>query len=182
MQVQELASGQLYLLDIQAIAEADSAPVQIRSDLSLLLRTGYQRWKYSSTTNRHSPPTHATVSFVQLTRFAAQQLYGPRRLLRSTLAISRVPVNPNPVPLLRGAKVQATPLLAWRGGDYFVTAVRLRNITRQALTLDPRELRGHWYAATFQHARLWPAGDEADTTSVYLISAQPFADALRGLY
>jgi hypothetical protein len=37
-------------------------------------------------------------------------------------------------------------------------------------------------AATFQHARLFPKGDEADTTAVYLISAKPFEHALRGVY
>jgi hypothetical protein len=40
--------------------------------------------------------------------------------------------------------------------------------------LDPRDLRGAWLTATFQHHRLLPKGDEADTTAVYLISARPF--------
>jgi hypothetical protein len=59
------------------------------------------------------------------------------------------------------------------------TAVRLRNRTYKPVILDPRTaLRGEWLAATFQYARLLPAGHEADTTAVYLISARPFADAL----
>jgi len=41
--------------------------------------------------------------------------------------------------------------------------------------LDPRQLRGNWLAATFQHARLLPVGGVADSTAVYLISALPFA-------
>jgi len=29
-------------------------------------------------------------------------------------------------------------------------------------------------SAAFQHSRLLPAGSDADTTAVYLVSAQPF--------
>jgi Protein of unknown function (DUF3438). len=45
----------------------------------------------------------------------------------------------------------------------YVTAVKLANLTREPVLLDPRDLRGRWLTATFQHARLFPAGSEADT-------------------
>ncbi len=79
-----------------------------------------------------------------------------------------------------GAAIEATPLASWADETgLYVTAVRLRNRTHRAVILDPRTaLRGEWLAATFQHARLFPHGHEADTTAVYLISARPFADAL----
>ena len=64
--------------------------------------------------------------------------------------------------------------MAWRAKGLYVTAVKLTNRTEQALTLDPRNIRGTWLTATFQHHRLFPKGDEADTTAVYLISARPF--------
>jgi hypothetical protein len=57
--------------------------------------------------------------------------------------------------------------------------VRLKNLTSRVVVLDPRTaLRGEWLAATFHHARLFPAGHEADTTAVYLVSVRPFEDAL----
>ena len=83
-----------------------------------------------------------------------------------------------PVALVRGGAIDARPLVAWRAGDLYVTAVRLCNRTSQARILDPRDLRGAWLTATFQHHRLLPAGDEADSTAVYLISARPFETAL----
>lgn len=106
-------------------------------------------------------------------------MYAPKRLLRDPPGVFRARLKiRNPVPLLRGGAVEATPLASWRGGGLYVTAVKLRNITEQPVVLDPRDLRGRWLAATFQHARLLPHGDGADTTCVYLVSARPFAESL----
>ena len=78
------------------------------------------------------------------------------------------------VDLLRGGAIEARPLVGWRAGGLYLTAVKLTNRTEHPRTLDPRDLRGTWLTATFQHHRLLPKGDEADTTAVYLISARPF--------
>ena len=115
---------------------------------------------------------------VTLTRFAAQQLYAPRRLLQPTPGVAHEPVSEAAVDLVRGGAVTARPLIAWRTGRLHVTAVKLVNTDATARDLDPRELRGEWLTATFQHNRLLAAGDEADTTVVYLVSDRPFALAL----
>jgi hypothetical protein len=86
----------------------------------------------------------------------------------------RVSVARDPVDLVHGGTVEAIPLVAWRANGLYVTAVKLTNRTDQPQILDPRDLRGAWLTATFQHHRLLPKGDEADTTAVYLISARPF--------
>ena len=116
--------------------------------------------------------------YVALTRFAAQQLYAPARLLRDLPGVVRVPVRREPVLLVRGGQVIAEPLVAWRAGDLYVTAVKLTNRSEDAVTLDPRTLRGRWLTAAFQHNRLLPRGDEADTTAAYLIAARPFETSL----
>ena len=90
----------------------------------------------------------------------------------------RVPVKRVPVPLVRGNVVETVPLVAWRAGDLYLTAVKVTNKTREPEVLDPRTLRGRWLTAAFQHNRLHPAGDEADRTVLYLISARPFAASL----
>ena len=119
-----------------------------------------------------------SYGYVTLTRFAAQQLYAPARLLKDLPGVVRVPVKRKKVPLVRGAAVTAEPLVAWRAGDLYLTAVKLTNRTDRALTLDPRTLRGDWLTAAFQHNRLLPKGDESDTTALYLISKRPFAASL----
>jgi integrating conjugative element protein (TIGR03749 family) len=99
-------------------------------------------------------------------------------LLKDLPGVVRVPVKRKKVTLVRGASVTAEPLVAWRAGDLYLTAVKLTNRTDRALTLDPRTLRGDWLTAAFQHNRLLPKGDESDTTALYLISKRPFAASL----
>lgn len=108
-----------------------------------------------------------------------QQLYAPARLLKEAPGIHRVSVSLKPLThLLKGAAITATPIAGWQSGRWYVTAVALTNTGAQFIALDPRQLRGHWRAATFQHSRLHPAGSDADTTAVYLISDRPFHEAL----
>ena len=167
LMVRELDSGRIYLFDVTAAKEGGpSHPLQI----------------YVTDDQSPSKDTAATgdevgqaqPGYIQLTRFAAQQLYAPTRLIKERPGIVRVPVTRAPVELLHGSTIEATPLVAWRASGLYLTAVKLTNRTAQAQTLDPRDLRGAWLTASFQHHRLLPKGDEADTTAVYLISARPF--------
>lgn len=113
-----------------------------------------------------------------LTRFAAHQLCALARLLNDRPGVVRVRVRRDPVALVRGGAVSAEPLVPWLAGGLYLTAVKLTNRTAEPLTLDTRTLRGDWLTATFQHGHLQPAGQEADTTAVCLISARPFETAL----
>lgn len=160
-----------YLLDVSATADAEAKPILRLTDLS----TAAPVERPPSMESSASP--EATIDPVALTRFAAQQLYAPSRLLYDLPGVVREPVRSRPVDLLRGGAVNATPLIAWRSGSLHLTAVSLRNVTATPIELDPRALRGEWLTATFQHNRLLAAGDEADLTVVYLVSLQPFAVA-----
>jgi len=171
LMVRELDSGRIYLLDVTATKEGGPGhPIRIYV-------AGDQDSKNDQATGGYEsekgPP-----DYIQLTRFAAQQLYAPARLVpgltKGRPGIVRVPVSRDPVDLYHGGTVEAIPLVAWRAKGLYVTAVKLTNRTEQALTLDPRNLRGTWLTATMQHHRLFPKGHEADNTAVYLISARPF--------
>ena len=165
--VRELDSGRIYLLDVTSTQDgAATYLVQI-----------YVTDDSGADDLEVNDPSLERPGYIQLTRFAAQQLYAPSRLVKDNPAIIRVPVSRNSVDLLHGGAVEAIPLVAWRANGLYVTAVKLTNRTHQARTLDPRDLRGTWLSASFQHHRLLPMGDEADTTAVYLISARPFAVA-----
>lgn len=174
--VQDIASGQIFLIDLKADKSgASSEPIEIR------LATDETTQSENSDTEKataSAPP----VTLAGLTRFASQQSYAPSRLLREAPGIWRVRLGSSePVRLVGGKQagaIEAIPLAAWRSRDYFVTTVRLRNVSSAPLTFDPRTLRGHWISATPQHGRLAAMGDEADTTAVYLISARPFEESL----
>ena len=168
LMVRELDSGRIYLFDVEAAKEGEAShPIQIHVG-------------ETATADNVSAedPAAGRIDYVQLTRFAAQQLYAPSRLLKERPGIVRIPVRRDPVDLIHGGAIEARPLVAWRAGGLFITAVKLTNRTDQAQILDPRDLRGTWLTATFQHHRLLPRGDEADTTAVYLISARPFEASL----
>ncbi len=169
--VRAMDTGAVYLLDLSASDEGGpSPPIEIRDP---------EAGGPGPFANLDEQSTgFPAYGYVALTRFAAQQLYAPARLLEGLPGVVRVPVRRDAVPLLRGGQVMAEPWVAWRAGDLYVTAVRLTNQSEQAVTLDPRALRGKWLTAAFQHNRLLHHGDEADTTTVYLISARPFETAL----
>ena len=170
--VREIDMGQTYLFDLSAspsngTTSGNTAPIVVTLDE---VGSAENRLAETGSSGQHG--------YVSLTRYAAQQLYAPTRLLSSVPGIVRVPIQRESVALVPGNTVEAKPLVAWRAGHLYVTAVKLTNRSAKAQTLDPRTLRGAWLSAAFQHARLLPAGDEADTTAVYLVSAQPFRASL----
>lgn len=169
--VRETGSGRIYLFDIEASDDAGALP-----PMEIGVADPIQKPPAPATGPEAAGPRR--YGYVGLTRFAARQLYAPARLLGDWPGIVRMPVKRDPVALYRGGAIEALPLAAWRSGGLHVTAVRLRNRSDTPRDLDPRDLRGAWLTATYQHNRLLPAGDEADTTAVYLVSARPFAASL----
>ena len=126
---------------------------------------------------------------VRLSRYAAQQLYAPERLLKGDSAIERIPVASQAIPLIRGGVIEATPIASWQGGGLTVTAVRLQNKQTHPLILQftpsgegnsvnlNKLLRGRWLTATLQHKWLGALGQKDDTTTLYLVSAQSFVES-----
>ena len=115
----------------------------------------------------------------QLTQFAARILYAPKRLRLSSLGLSRVSLPNEAVSLIRHERIHVRPFLSWKTEHgLFVTVLILTNPTPQPIELHPLMLRGRWLAATFHHYRLLPITTNANITALYLISEQPFAQAM----
>ena len=162
VQVRTLGGGPVYLLDIEAVDGAAPGPtVRIQAPGSSGATPGFDH------ATGASPNT-----YVSLTRFAARELYAPKRLTRTVSGISRIPVPGAPVALVRGGSVQAVPRIAWRAHGLYVTAVELTNRSTKTVALDARALRGDWRAATFQHNVLQARGQPADATMAYLVSTE----------
>lgn len=127
---------------------------------------------------------------ITLTRYAAQQLYSPERLLKNSFGIKRIPVSSNTLPLIRGGIMAATPIASWQGGGLTVTAVRIENRQNKALHLlfTPSEneasidfsqfIRGDWITAMLQHNDLAPMHQAGDTTTLYLVSERSFEESI----
>lgn len=119
-----------------------------------------------------APVPDRTPIPVALTRYAAQSLYAPLRTVESLPGVRRVPLKlRSELPtLLPSENVSSAPIAAWRLGDYWVTAVKLRNRGSATVQLDPRQLQAKLFTATFQHAFLGPVGSAEDTTIAYLVT------------
>lgn len=125
-------------------------------------------------------------SIGDMVRWVGQQLYAPKRLLTQPNWIYRVPMKTNRfVPLYRGAVVSSMPLASWQAGDYYITAVLLRNVLKgQHVLLSHTMLRGSWIASSFfrlsplNPAVLTSAQTVTDSTTAILISTVPFDAAL----
>lgn len=174
LQLQDVESGVIILLDIAAEEAKDGEPpLEPVRIVSAELAAGRGATTQPDSPEEAQPVVHRhTPVPVILTRYAAQNLYAPLRTVEPVGGIARVNLRRNLVldTLLPTLPVQAQALVAWRLEDQWVTAVRLTNTRSRWIDLDPRALHGDFVAATFQHPNLGPAGDSTDTTVVYLVT------------
>ena len=164
LQLQSVATGEIILLDVAATpGDQPLEPVRILKNV---------QGQVTEAESSAAPVPERTPIPVLLTRYAAQSLYAPLRTVESLPGIRRVPlkVRTELTTLLPTENVSSTPIAAWRLGDYWVTAVKLRNRGSVIVQLDPRRLQATLFAAAFQHAYLGPVGSAEDTTIAYLVT------------
>ena len=126
----------------------------------------------SASTEKKEPLRHG---YETLKSVAAQHLYAPERLIHVPEGMHRINVaQQSDSHLIRGHITEMTPVISFSNAGLYITAVKLVNKQKEKAILDPRDIRGKWLAATFQHATLGAAGEITDTTAVYLISDRPF--------
>ena len=120
------------------------------------------------------------INAITLTRFAIQLLYAPDRLLVIPEGVSRTPMQTRrDIQLVHGASISAHPLASWHGGDFYVTAIELKNQLKQEVILDPRHIVGNWQTATFYPTNTLSGRGHEDTTTVFLVSDRPFNEAVQ---
>ena len=107
--VRSETEGPMYVLDISAAPdepESRSSP-----DVQILLETPQDTSaaQAESKYNNRSLPR----SYVAMTRYAAQQLYAPTRLMPSQLGVVAMAIKAEPVDLVYGGKIEAVPVAAW---------------------------------------------------------------------
>jgi len=171
IEVREIQSHRIYLVDLRASDKASSVtPIEV-----IFKEVSKDEKDIIASSSKLSKKP----GYIALTRFAAQQLYAPARLLKASTSIHRISVAKHSTThLIHGEQIEATPVASWQSGNLYITAVELKNTSDYFINLDPRHLRGDWRTATFQHIRLHPSGSESDTTAVYLISDRPFYEVI----
>ncbi|HLB57867.1 MAG TPA: TIGR03749 family integrating conjugative element protein, partial [Gammaproteobacteria bacterium] len=168
-------TGDVILLDLSAKANADDSPVEVLLPASESDSNG--------TNKSASEMRTASVDYPRLMRFAIQQLYAPMRLVHEDSSLYRTPMyTSTSVFLVPNNKVITMPLISWRGGDLYITAILLKNLLRERVHLNPTELNGRWLAASYYPTHyLTPKGTEHDRTTLFLISNRPFNEALNSM-
>ena len=174
LELQDLDSGELILLDVTAKRAAPHQPVlePIRIIENPNASDTGARSNQGSAASESRHAAAETPLAVALTRYAAQSLYAPLRTVEPVPGIDEVPIPTHLTldTLLPTLPVRARLLAAWRLRSQYVTAIKLTNISSRWVALDPRLIQGDFVAATFEHPDVGPAGHSTDTTVVYLVT------------
>lgn len=184
VQLQDVESGEVILLDVTSGEKGPSEPVRLvySGEVNTVSSTADTRRQAENnniqpgsddgTQAKRKKVQYSAPVPVLLTRYAAQSLYAPLRTVEAVPGIR--PVNPH-LPkrlttLYPSEAITATPLAAWGVANRAVVAVRLQNTASRRIVLDPRALLGQFVAATFQHRWLGPVGTPEDTTTAYIVT------------
>ena len=117
--------------------------------------------------------------YIELARWALQQLYAPERLTSDSRCLVLVPINDRPFDLFRcgktmlcGGGAAAVPIASWKGRGHWVHALKIKNYTPRRVLLDPRDIGVYQglLAVSFAHAWLDASGGGDDTTVAVLIA------------
>ena len=173
----------IYLLDIKAVQKRVGSG-------RLIIVKGEDRYAIANKDKKREPESiikplksafrSPTAGYKTLINFAVREVYAPQRLRGGSKGIYRTTLNKREVfHLLRDNQVSIKPVAAWRSGSLHVTALSIINKTSNTLTMNPIHKRGSWLATSFfPRARLMPLGHPQDNTTLFLISKEPFADAI----
>ena len=190
LELQDKENGELILLDVSAApGKTTREPVKIVYDGEVATATARDKQSVSSdgdSTGRGAQQTDNQTAKAErkpaklnaplpmvLTRYAAQNMYGPLRTVEAVPGISPVSLKlPSSITTLMPSEpVSVTPMAAWSLQGSSVIALQVRNRSSGKVILDPRALEGQFMTATFQHRWLGRAGTPEDTTVLYLVTS-----------
>jgi hypothetical protein len=119
--------------------------------------------------------------FIELIRTAAVQVRKPLPLREPVGAVRPAALSSlGEVPIFRSGGVAALPVAAWSDGRHFATALKISNRTGTGQSVAVTDLKGDWAAVTLEQQELAPAGQDGDSTWLYLVSDTSFETAIAG--
>jgi integrating conjugative element protein (TIGR03749 family) len=179
--VGEEGGNRIYLINLNAVQQDIASPHLLVSSNREQNTETNKSIEDELTNIPHASPKQ--IGYGGLFRYSAKKLYAPARL-RDVGQINNLANAPIPEGrihhLIRSHKVITQPIKAWQNNTHYVTALLVTNATNNPITLDPREIRGEILAARFHRNHLDPAGKIGDTTTLFLISKRPLAEAIKG--
>lgn len=179
LQLQDVETGEIILLDVTSTTGTKVLePMSIIYSGDLTTATSADAINYADETSSTESTQSQASSLptdpipIALTRYAAQNLYGPIRTVEALPGVSpaSVPLPKKITTLLPTENVEVTPLAGWKLRNNHVVALKIVNQGNQKVVLDPRRLHGKFVSAAFQHRFLGENGTPEDTTTVYIVT------------
>ena len=170
LQVQDVETGELILLDIATVPAADKPlePIRILYDGDVQYQRSTESKEQLAKAQNKALSIPAPVA---LTRYAAQMLYAPMRTVEPVAGLRQVPVKVSGnLPILPMLPIKAEAVAAFKLGSYTLTAVRIQHQRAGKVELDPRDVQANLYSVAFQHSWLGSLGTPEDTTIAYMIT------------
>jgi len=172
----------VYLLDIEASYKRGSST-------RIVIKKGDDPFSVAKKDKVKPPETEIeaftknksrSAGIITLNRYAAHQLYAPKRLRMKNSSIYKRNITRKYVGnLIRGGdKYFIKTEAAWKSGKLYITALSVTNKLNQPVTPDVRNIRGAWRSMMFRHNRLSEANTPFDSTTLFLVSAKPFKEAI----
>lgn len=179
IQIKRVSDGRIILLDLVATKAPENAfPLE---NIRILLESENgipEAIKQEEGESSEVPD----VTPVDLTRYAAQHMYGPARLNRDRNGIKETTLGvAGLVNIFKGPNKLATSaraVAAYQGGGYYLAAMHVKNTSSAPVQLSYLDLNIPFSHATFQHHVLSRQGQPGDSTMLYLISERPLKETL----
>lgn len=173
IQVEKFSDGRVILIDLISTKDKKSNEL-----VKVVLEKDN---KPKAQTDAPEEKSHI-ITPVELTRYASQQLFGPRRLHKNVAGISNIPVPFNDhIKVFKGENkffTTARPIMAIKGGGYYLTSLLIKNVTKQPISLSYLDINIPFSHATFQHQTIHEVGSVGDSTVLYLLSKRPLKSTL----
>jgi len=191
IQVKRLGDGKIVLIDLVSIEanKKDQTPLE---DIRIYVENEAKELPKDIETAKEeaSGETNANqkeiepITPITLTRHLAQKLYAPERLHKVMPGISEVSLNEmlhKDVRAFKGinrAKTTVRPILAYRSGNLYATALLVSNTDNTPVQLNYLDINIPFTHATYQHHKLNPKGQAGDRTVLYVINERPLSETL----
>ncbi len=191
IQVKRLGDGKIVLIDLVSIEanKKDETPLE---DIRIYVGNEAKELPkdIEAANEEASGETNATqkevepITPITLTRHLAQKLYAPERLHKVMPGISEVSLNEvlhKDVRAFKGinrAKTTVKPILAYRSGNLYATALLVSNTGNTTVQLNYLDINLPFTHATYQHHKLTPKGQAGDRTVLYVINERPLSETL----
>ena len=199
-QIVDNTTGKTILLNISATQHApDSALSIVYPQTAPSAPQNFNEAQDSSGTQNDG--LQGSMAIATLIQYAEHQMYAPKRLRKEHPGIQliasypdqngNVPQNEWVYGLFTDHSVVGMPWLQIHGGDYYLTAVVIKNLLPIRINLVNNLVNlcgrysGTWDAVSFfpyQKGHIWQIakqGTPYDSTVAFLVSKEPFAEAIR---